>query len=35
MEHVCAQRIARLHFWNEQMPPLLQKGATIGSAREM
>jgi hypothetical protein len=29
------QRIARLHFWNEQMPPLPQKGATIGWARRM
>ena len=29
------QRIARLHFWNEHIPPLPQKGATIGWAHQM
>jgi hypothetical protein len=29
------QRIAQLHFWNEQIPSLPQKGATIGWARAM
>jgi hypothetical protein len=28
-------RIARLHFWNEQIPPLPQDGATIAWARRM
>jgi hypothetical protein len=27
------QRIARLHFWNEHVPPVPQNGATIGWAR--
>ena len=29
------QRIARLHFWNEQVPPLPASGATIAWARRM
>lgn len=29
------ERIARLHFWNEQIPPLPHDGATIGWARRM
>jgi hypothetical protein len=29
------QRIARLHFWNEQIPSVPQNGATIGWARVM
>jgi hypothetical protein len=29
------QRIARLHFWNEQVPPLPKNGATIAWARQM
>jgi len=29
------QRIARLHFWNEQIPPMPKDGATIGWARQM
>jgi len=29
------QRIARLHFWNEQIPPVPKGGATIGWARQM
>lgn len=29
------QRVARLHFWNEQVPPLPEHGATIGWARQM
>ena len=29
------QRIARLHFWNEQIPPVPKDGATIGWARQM
>jgi len=29
------QRIARLHFWNEQVPPVPEPGATIGWARRM
>jgi len=29
------QRIARLHFWNEQIPPVPINGATIGWARQM
>ncbi len=28
-------RVARLHFWNEQIPPLPGDGATIGWARRM
>jgi hypothetical protein len=28
-------RLARLHFWNEQIPPLPGDGATIGWARRM
>jgi hypothetical protein len=28
------QRIARLHFWNEQVPPIPKSGATIGWARQ-
>jgi hypothetical protein len=33
---VCAgARVARLHFWNEQIPPLPPRGATIGWARRM
>ena len=28
-------RVARLHFWNEQIPPLPEDGATIGWARRM
>jgi hypothetical protein len=28
-------RVARLHFWNEQIPPLPPGGATIGWARRM
>jgi hypothetical protein len=30
-----ARRIARLHFWNEQIPPVPRSGATIGWARRM
>jgi hypothetical protein len=29
------QRIGRLHFWNEQIPPVPRGGATIGWARQM
>lgn len=29
------ERLARLHFWNEQIPSLPQQGATIGWARRM
>jgi hypothetical protein len=29
------QRIARLHFWNEHVPPVPQDGATIAWARQM
>lgn len=29
------QRIARLHFWNEHIPPFPQDGATIAWARQM
>jgi hypothetical protein len=29
------QRIARLHFWNEQIPPVPKSGPTIGWARQM
>jgi hypothetical protein len=29
------ERVARLHFWNEQIPPLPEDGATIGWARRM
>ena len=29
------QRIARLHFWNEQIPPLPENGPTIAWARQM
>jgi hypothetical protein len=29
------QRIARLHFWNEQIPPVPENGPTIGWARQM
>ena len=29
------QRIGRLHFWNEQIPPVPINGATIGWARQM
>jgi hypothetical protein len=29
------QRIARLHFWNEQIPPVPAEGATIAWARQM
>jgi hypothetical protein len=29
------QRIARLHFWNEQIPPVPKNGATIAWARQM
>lgn len=29
------QRIARLHFWNEQVPPLPENGPTIAWARQM
>jgi hypothetical protein len=29
------QRIARLHFWNEHIPPVPQDGATIAWARQM
>jgi len=29
------QPIARLHFWNEHIPPVPQNGATIGWARHM
>jgi hypothetical protein len=29
------QGIARLHFWNEQIPPMPKNGATIGWARQM
>jgi hypothetical protein len=28
-------RVARLHFWNEQVPPLPEDGATIAWARRM
>jgi len=28
-------RIARLHFWNEQIPPVPENGPTIGWARQM
>lgn len=30
-----AQRVARLHFWNEHIPPLPRNGATIAWARQM
>ncbi len=29
------ERIVRLHFWNEQIPPVPQSGPTIGWARQM
>jgi hypothetical protein len=29
------QRIARLHFWNEQVPPVPESGPTIAWARQM
>jgi len=29
------QRVARLHLWNEQVPPLPENGATIAWARQM
>ncbi len=29
------QRIARLHFWNEHVPPLPERGTTIRWARQM
>ncbi len=29
------QRVARLHFWNEHLPPMPQDGATIAWARRM
>jgi hypothetical protein len=29
------QRIARLHFWTEQIPPVPKNGPTIGWARQM
>jgi hypothetical protein len=29
------QRMARLHFWNEQLPPMPESGPTIGWARQM
>jgi hypothetical protein len=29
------QRVARLHFWNEQVPPVPKDGPTIGWARQM
>jgi hypothetical protein len=29
------ERVARLHFWNEQIPPLPDDGATIAWARRM
>lgn len=29
------QRLARLHFWNEQIPPVPKHGPTIGWARQM
>lgn len=29
------ERIARLHFWNEQIPPVPKNGPTIGWARQM
>jgi hypothetical protein len=29
------QRIARLHFWNEQVPPMPKNGPTISWARQM
>ena len=29
------QRIARLHFWNEHVPPIPESGATIGWARQL
>jgi len=33
---ICAgDRVARLHFWNEQIPPLPEDGATIAWARRM
>ena len=28
-------RVARLHFWNEQIPPMAEDGATIAWARRM
>ena len=31
----CGQRIARLHFWNEQIPPVPKGGTTIAWARQM
>jgi hypothetical protein len=34
MVHV-GDRVARLHFWNEQIPPLPEHGATIAWARRM
>ncbi len=32
---VAGQRIARLHFWNEQVPAVPRTGATIGWGRRM
>jgi hypothetical protein len=29
------QRVARLHYWNEHIPPIPRDGATIGWARQM
>jgi len=29
------QRLARLHYWNEHVPPIPEHGATIGWARRM
>jgi hypothetical protein len=29
------QRVARLHFWNEQVPAIPKSGATIGWARQL
>lgn len=29
------ERTARLHYWNEQVPPIPESGATIGWARRM
>ncbi len=29
------QRVARLHFWNEQVPPIPKSGATIAWARQL
>lgn len=29
------QRVARLHFWNEQVPPIPKGGATIAWARQL